>query len=79
MTNHFFCFFVFLNISIQDTANSECTEFNNSSSFAKAIDIAICLLTFKKGLVDTPCVKVQNCYVIGYRHLMCYKKTALVQ
>lgn len=34
-------------------------------------------LTFKNGLV-TPCVKVQNCYIIGYRHL-CAIKTALVQ
>lgn len=27
--------------SVEDTANSKCTEFNNSSSFAKAIDTAI--------------------------------------
>lgn len=27
--------------SVQDTSNSKCTEFNNSSSFAKAIDTAI--------------------------------------
>lgn len=38
---------------------------------------AIIQLTFKNGLV-TPCVKVQNCYIIGYRHL-CAIKTALVQ
>lgn len=40
----FFVFFEKKNLttnSVEDTANSKCTEFNNSSSFAKAIDTAI--------------------------------------
>uniref|UniRef100_A0A0E9X0T2 Uncharacterized protein n=1 Tax=Anguilla anguilla TaxID=7936 RepID=A0A0E9X0T2_ANGAN len=30
-------------------------------------------------IFDKPCVKVQNCYIIGYRHLCAKKRTALVQ